>query len=82
LFWVGSDRILWGSEAPLGPDPQQLFDTCWNFQIPEDLRAGYGYPEITDEDRRKIFGGNMLGLLKMPAKPAIPAHAADAHAAL
>jgi predicted TIM-barrel fold metal-dependent hydrolase len=82
LFWVGSDRILWGSEAPLGPDPQQLLDACWNFQIPEDLRAGYGYPEITDQDRLKIFGGNMLSLLRMPVKPAVPAQAADVNAAV
>ena len=66
LFAVGPDRILWGSEAPVGPDPQDLLEACWNFQIPEDLRAGYGYPVITDEDRRKMFGANMLGLLGMP----------------
>ena len=67
LFWVGSDRILWGSEAPLGPDPQQLLEACWDFQIPDDMRAGYGYPEITDQDRVKMFGGNMLKLLDLPA---------------
>jgi uncharacterized protein len=81
LFWVGSDRILWGSEAPLGPDPQDLLETCWQFQIPEDLRAGYGYPEITDSDRIKMFGGNMLKLLGMSDLPSVPAEAAGAHAA-
>jgi hypothetical protein len=57
--------VLWGSEAPLGPDPQTLLEACWNFQIPEDLQRGYGYPAITDDDRRKMFGANMLGLLGM-----------------
>jgi len=80
LFYVGPDRILWGSEAPLGPAPRALLDACWNFQIPEDLRAGYGYPEITDEDRRKMFGGNMLALLGMPdAPPVLPAGPASVH---
>jgi predicted TIM-barrel fold metal-dependent hydrolase len=69
LAQVGPDRILWGSEAPLGPDPQALLEACWNFQIPEDLRAGYGYPAITDEDRHKIFGANMLELLGMDYAP-------------
>lgn len=69
LFQVGPERILWGSEAPLGPHPQALFAACWDFQIPEDLRAGYGYPEITDAHRRLMFGGNMLSLLGMPARP-------------
>ncbi len=81
LFWVGSDRILWGSEAPLGPDPQSLLETCWDFQIPEDLRAGYGYPKITDEDRHKMFGGNMLKLLGMPEAPPVVAEKVTLRAA-
>jgi len=27
------------------------------------MHEGYGYPEITNEDRRKIFGGNLGRLL-------------------
>ena len=34
-----------------------------NFQIPEDMQEGYGYMPITDEDRVKIFGGNLGRLL-------------------
>jgi len=69
LQQVGPDRVLWGSEAPLGPDPQSLFEACWDFQIPEELQRGYGYPAITDEDRVKIFGANMLKLLGMDYAP-------------
>jgi len=69
LQQVGPDRVLWGSEAPLGPDPQSLLEACWNFQIPEDLQRGYGYPAITAEDRVKIFGANMLKLLGMDYAP-------------
>ena len=66
LQQVGPDRLLWGSEAPLGPDPSDLLRACWDFQIPVDLQEGYGYPAITDSDRHKIFGGNLLELLGMP----------------
>jgi hypothetical protein len=34
-----------------------------DFQIPEDLRMQYGYQPITDEDRVKMFGGNLGRLL-------------------
>lgn len=30
--------------------------------IPEELVAGYGYPELTDGDKDLIFGGNMARL--------------------
>jgi len=33
------------------------------FQFPEDMQEGYGYPPLTDEDRAKIFGQNLAGLL-------------------
>ena len=32
-------------------------------QFPEDMQEGYGYPPLTDEDRAKIFGKNLAGLL-------------------
>jgi hypothetical protein len=33
-----------------------------DFQIPEDLCAGYGYPQLTGEAKRKILGENLLRL--------------------
>jgi uncharacterized protein len=33
------------------------------FQIPEDMQAAYGYHSITEEDKAKIFGGNLGRLL-------------------
>ena len=32
------------------------------FEMPEDLRDGYGYPELTLEIKRKILGENMAQL--------------------
>jgi predicted TIM-barrel fold metal-dependent hydrolase len=71
LMWCGSDKILWGSETPLWPDVQKLIDLCWEFQIPEELQQGYGYPAITDADRIQMFGANLLRLLKMPYEPPV-----------
>jgi predicted TIM-barrel fold metal-dependent hydrolase len=80
LFYVGPERILWGTEAPLGPDPQTLLEACWDFQMPEDLTAGYGYPQITDEHRRMMFGGTLLGLLGMDYAPPVIVEDGSGHA--
>jgi hypothetical protein len=33
-----------------------------DFQIPQDLCDGYGYPQLTDQAKRKILGENLLRL--------------------
>ena len=45
----GSDSVWYGS-------PQWQIDALWRFQIPEEMRETYGYPELTDAARRKILG--------------------------
>ena len=64
LRCVGSDRIIWGTDYA-GFSFQYKFgvEGLRNFQFSESLREEYGYPELTDDDRRKIFGGNLAGLL-------------------
>jgi predicted TIM-barrel fold metal-dependent hydrolase len=64
LRFVGSDRIIWGTDsagygAQIGAAVMGLRD----FQMPEELQWQYGYLPLTDEDKRKIFGGNLSGLL-------------------
>lgn len=71
LTWCRPEKVIWGSETPIWPRTQTLLDLAWDFQIPEDLRNGWGFPEITDVDRRLMFGGNMLRLLKMPYEPPV-----------
>ncbi|HXL20310.1 MAG TPA: amidohydrolase family protein [Streptosporangiaceae bacterium] len=61
LFWCGEDKIIYGSEAPLW-HPQWALRAFMDFQIPEDLCAGYGYPQLTDQAKRKILGENLLRL--------------------
>jgi predicted TIM-barrel fold metal-dependent hydrolase len=61
LFWCGEDKIVYGSEAPIW-QPQWALDAFWNFEIPQDLVEGYGYPQLTEQAKRKILGENLLRL--------------------
>jgi predicted TIM-barrel fold metal-dependent hydrolase len=61
LFWCGEDKIVYGSEAPLW-QPQWALEAFSSFQIPQDLCEGYGYPQLTDQAKRKILGENLLKL--------------------
>jgi predicted TIM-barrel fold metal-dependent hydrolase len=61
LFWCGEDKIIYGSEAPLF-HPQWALRAFMDFQIPQDLCDGYGYPQLTDQAKRKILGENLLRL--------------------
>ena len=61
LFWCGEDKIIYGSEAPIW-QPQWALEAFWNFQIPQDLVEGYGYPQLTEQAKRKILGENLLRL--------------------
>lgn len=61
LEWAGPDKIVMGLDQPFN-DLKRCVDYIRNFQIPEDLRENYGYPEITDEIRAKILGLNLAKL--------------------
>ncbi len=64
LRWVGPDKIIWGTDyAGYGAQIRSAVIGMREFQIPEDMQKSYGYPAITPEDRRKIFGGNLGRLL-------------------
>ena len=70
LFWCGEDKIVYGSEAPIW-QPQWALDAFMDFEIPEDLCAGYGYPQLTDQAKRKILGENMLRLHGMDVEETV-----------
>ena len=61
LFWASEDKIVYGSEAPIF-QPQWALDAFWNFELPQDLVEGYGYPQLTEQAKRKILGENLLRL--------------------
>jgi len=59
---VGPDKLMWGSEAAMTGPPGPFLKQFMALEIPEDLRSGFGYPQITLEDKRKILGLNMAKL--------------------
>jgi predicted TIM-barrel fold metal-dependent hydrolase len=64
LRWVGPDKIIWGSDDPaLHLQMACTVQGFRDFQMPADLQEQYGYPQLTDEDKKKIFGLNLAGLL-------------------
>jgi hypothetical protein len=71
MKFMGPDRIVFGSDSVWYGSPQWQIDALWRFQIPEDLRKKYGYPEITERDKRKILGLNsakLYGITEVSAK--------------
>jgi predicted TIM-barrel fold metal-dependent hydrolase len=57
LMWGGEDRIFWSSGC-IAHHPRPFIDLFWQFQIPESMREDYGYPEFTEQAKRKILGLN------------------------
>lgn len=60
---VGSERILWGSEAFAYPRVQPYIEAFANMEMPEELQDRYGYPALTLEAKRNILGLNMARLM-------------------
>jgi uncharacterized protein len=76
---VGADRILWGSEAALAGGPEPYLKAFAALEMPAELRSDYGYPQITETDKRKILGENfakMMGIDIEAKKRAFAAKAA------
>ena len=47
-----------GESGLMAVHPQPLLELFWNYQMPEDLVNDYGYPELTEELKRKILAEN------------------------
>lgn len=62
LIVGGGDRIFWSSGCT-ARHPRPFIEMFWKFQIPEDMREGYGYPELTEETKRNILGLNHARVL-------------------
>jgi predicted TIM-barrel fold metal-dependent hydrolase len=68
LMHVGPEKLLWGSEAALLGNPRPYIERFLELTISEDLQNGYGYPEITREDKIAILGENFARLMKVDLK--------------
>lgn len=58
LKYFGEDNVLWGTDSLNGQQPQPLIEHFRTFQIDPALATQYGYPQITESIRRKVFGLN------------------------
>ncbi len=58
LKYCGENNVLWGTDSIWYGSPQDQIQAFRTFQIAPELRAMYGYPEITPALRAKIFGLN------------------------
>src|SRR6266850_715370 len=59
---MGSRRICFGSDSLWYGAPQWQYEAFWRFQMPEVLHKKWGYPEITEADKRNILGLNSARL--------------------
>jgi predicted TIM-barrel fold metal-dependent hydrolase len=57
MHWGGEDRIIWSAGAML-VHPQPVVEAFLDFEIPDDLVEGYGFPPLTDQAKRKMLGEN------------------------
>ena len=62
MKFMGPDRVVFGSDSVWYGSPQWQIDAMWRFQIPEDMRKKFGYPEFTTDAKRKILGLNSAKL--------------------
>ncbi|HEY4387561.1 MAG TPA: amidohydrolase family protein, partial [Ktedonobacteraceae bacterium] len=60
LFWLGPDRIIYGTDFPIWYPHWQL-DEFMAFELPEDIKQEYGV-DLTLETKQKIIGGNIARL--------------------
>lgn len=58
LAHFGPERILWGTDAIWYGSPQDQIQAFRTFEISAELQEKHGYPALTTETKRKIFGLN------------------------
>jgi uncharacterized protein len=62
LKYVGTDRLVWGTESIWLGAPQAQIAAFKMFKISDEIRDKYGYPDFTDAVKRKVFGLTSAGL--------------------
>jgi len=67
LKYFGEDKICFGSDCVYYGSPQWQIEALWRFEIPEEIRDQYDYPELTKGAKRKILGLNSARLYNLPA---------------
>ena len=69
LAALGEDNIVWGTDSLWYGPTQPLIDGFRAFQIPDEYRERYGYPQLTTTAKKKILGLNAARIYGLdPAK--------------
>jgi hypothetical protein len=58
LKTFGEDRVLWGTDSVWYGSPQDQIQAFRAFQISPEFQQRFGYPALTPELKRKVFGLN------------------------
>ncbi|MFC1999769.1 amidohydrolase family protein [Chloroflexota bacterium] len=70
IQYAGVNKLCWGTDWP-GISLQHSLDCVRDLQIDEELQKNYGYAPISEDDKAKMLGLNLAGLLGIePAKKA------------
>ena len=59
LTFKGEDQIVFGSDSLWYGTPQWQLEAFWRFQIPDQIRQKWGYPQVSNGAKRKILGQNL-----------------------
>jgi uncharacterized protein len=62
LLAVGPERILWGTDSIWYGSPQDQIEAFRTFEITAQAQEQFGYPALTPEIKRRIFGRNAAAL--------------------
>ncbi len=65
LAQVGADRVVWGTDSIWYGSPQDQIQAFRSFEISPELQDRFGYPALTTEVKRKIFGLNAARLYRI-----------------
>jgi predicted TIM-barrel fold metal-dependent hydrolase len=64
--YAGADKLIWGTDwSGRYVSHQESAELVKNFQIPEELQQRYGYPQLTEADKKAWAGGNLARILKI-----------------
>ena len=69
---LGSDRVCWGSDWPTYANVKEQLEALRSMRMPEELQKKYGFPELTDDVKRKFFGENLAKILGVEVKKRVP----------
>jgi uncharacterized protein len=69
LKFVGKKRIVFGSDSVWYGSPQWQIEALWRFEIPEEIRQQFGYPELDHDAKRRILGLNSAKLYGLAPGP-------------